>query len=509
MNRAQRDYQTLFTLSKKIRLLDSISYLLEWDQETYMPKSASSIRAEQIELMASLNHKQKTSKGFSNALRQLIDLDTGRVSAKGLSMAQRGALREWRRDYLQAISLPNKFVKQFAKLTSEAMVVWADARKQDTFHTFAPYLEKIVGMCRQKADYLGYPEHPYDALLDCFEPEMTTREITPLLTKVKKGVSDVLAKILASPQVEDSWIHGKFSADKQMEFGHHLLKAMGYDLSKGRLDLSAHPFCVALHPSDSRITTRIHPSALFESISAVLHEGGHSLYEAGLMPEYYGSPLCEAISMGIHESQSRLWETWIGQSKAFWKRFLPDLKKTFPNKIGNITLNQFYKAINKVNPSFIRVQSDEITYSLHVILRFELEKQLIEGSLKPRELPEAWKAKMQSYLGITPPTDREGCLQDIHWSTGSFGYFPTYVLGNLYAAQFFEAFEKAYPNWKAMVAKGELLFFREWLGEHIHQHGRIYLARELVKQISGKKLFADPYLNYLTAKYREIYRFTL
>lgn len=507
MTQTQKEYAKLFAHSKNIRLLESISGLLEWDQETHMPPAATGVRSEQIELVASLIHKERTSKPFSSALSKLINIKSGEMNSKDLKPLQKAALREWRRDYLKAIALPNAFVKEFAKLTSESTMVWAKARKENSFKLFAPYLEKIISLSRKKADYLGYDNHPYDALLDNFEPDMTCKIITPLFEKLQKGVTHLLKKIQDSKQVEDKFLHGKFSAEKQLELGKTILEAMGYDLRKGRIDLSTHPFSMSLHPSDSRITTRINSTSVFDCISTVLHEGGHSLYEMGLLPEYYGSPLCEAVSLGIHESQSRFWETRIGQSKPFWKHFLPLFKKTFKGKFEAVTLDQFYKAINKVVPSFIRVESDEITYSLHVILRFELEKQLIEGSLKVKEIPEAWNEKMKAYLGICPKTDKEGCLQDIHWSMGGFGYFPTYALGNLYAAHLFDAFENAHPDWKKGVEKGDLHFIKVWLGEMIHKHGRAFTATELIKRIDGKKLSHEPYLAYLTAKYKEIYFF--
>lgn len=501
---AQNDYQALFALSKKIRHLEGICHLLEWDQETYMPKDASSVRAEQIELMAGIIHAEKTGSHFHQALSSLIDLDTGNI-IPGLSDLEQAALKAWRRDYLKAAALPNDFVKNFARLSSESMTVWAKARKNNDFKSFAPYLEKIISLSRQKADYLGYKEHPYDALLDLYEPEITTNEIASLFGKVKTGVTALLKEIVAAPQIDDTCLHGKFSHAKQLKLGNALLHAMGFDPNKGRLDLSTHPFSATIHPSDSRITTRIHRTSLFDSISTILHEGGHSLYEMGLMPEYYGSPICEALSLGIHESQSRLWETRIGQSKPFWKHFLPLLKKTFKGKLDNVTLDHFYRAINKVEPSLIRVESDEVTYSLHVILRFEIEKQLIEGSLKVADIPEAWNHLMQTSLGITPPNDREGCLQDVHWSMGGFGYFPTYTLGNLYAAQLFEAFAKAFPDWEKRISEGDLLFLREWLQKNIHRHGRTFQANELIEQITGQKLSEKPYLNYLSFKYKELY----
>jgi carboxypeptidase Taq len=504
-SQTQKEYQALFSLSKKIRLLDSISHLLEWDQETYMPKRGSFVRAEQIALMASLSHQERIGKKYASALAKLINLETGAIRGTGLSDLQKAALREWRRDFLKSVALPNSFVQTFARLSSESMTAWSEARQNNCFSDFAPWLEQIIELCQKKAEYLGYKNHPYDALLDCFEPGATCSETDVIFKKVKKKIRALLLQIMEKKPIDNRCLHGKFPAEKQLGFGRELLTAMGYEAEKGRLDLSQHPFSMSIHPSDSRVTTRIHASSLFDSLSAVLHEGGHSLYEMGFLPEYYGSPLCEAVSLGIHESQSRLWETRIGQSKPFWRYFLPRLKSYF-KVLEKVSLDEFYRAINSVTPSFIRVEADEVTYSLHVILRFELEKQLIEGSLTVPELPFAWNHLMQTYLGITPPTDREGCLQDIHWSMGAFGYFPTYTLGNLYAAHFFKAFEKAFPDWEQRVSQGELLFLREWLRENIHQHGRAYGARELLQRVCGATTPSEvPYLTYLNQKYQGIY----
>lgn len=505
MGKIPKEFAAVLAHSKKIGLLDGISYLLEWDQETYMPSGAAEIRSEQVQLVADLIHKERTGKDFTKALSKLIDLDSGKVLIPGLSLPQKAALREWRRDYLHAKALPKAFVSEFAKLTSGAMALWGKARKKNDFKAFAPTLEKIVSMCRKKTDYLGYEQHPYDALLDCFEPHMTTKELDQIFPPLQKSITALLKKINSCKQVDNSCIHGKFSPEKQLQFCHTLLKAMGYDLNKGRMDISNHPFSLALHPTDSRITTRIHPSSLIECISAVMHEGGHSLYEMGLMPEYFGSPLSEATSLGIHESQSRFWETRIGLSKPFWKHFYPSLLQTFPKKLEDVSLEQFYKAINKVTPSPIRVEADEVTYSLHVILRYEIEKELITGALKVKDIPERWNSMMQKYLGITPKTNREGCLQDIHWSVGGFGYFPTYALGNLYASHFFSAFEKEHPDWEKKVGKGELLFIKGWLNEKIHKFGRTYSASELAEKVSGKKLSQKSYVDYLTKKYSAIY----
>ena len=470
-----------------------------------MPPAASGIRSEQLKVLAGLIHKSKTSPAFAKALSKLIDLKNGKVISKGLSDPQKSALKVWRREYLKETCLPSSFVEEYAQLTSQAIVAWRSAKAQDAFHTFAPFLDKIIYMNRKKADLLGYDHHPYDALLDLYEPEATTKEVGTTFANLQKSITALLKKIKAAKPIDDGFLFGKFDHNKQMEVGHLLMETVGYDKTKGRLDLSAHPFSSSSHPTDSRITSRIHPRSLMGHLSAVMHECGHALYEMGLPEEQYGSPLGDAISLGMHESQSRWWETRIGQSKPFCDYFLPHLKKAFPKQLNSISSEKFYKAVNKVQPSFIRVEADEVTYSLHVILRFELEKALIEGSLSVREIPEAWNAKMQELLGLTPASNVEGCLQDIHWAMGGFGYFPTYTLGNLYASHLFAAFEKQHPNWQKHVAKGELLFIKEWLNQNVHHYGRQYNSKELLKHVTGKEFSAEAYSTYLNSKYKGIY----
>lgn len=506
MSTPEKDYAKLHEISRNARTLAGVASLLEWDQETHMPPDGAAIRAEQLKTLAGIVHKEKTSKKFQQALNKLIDLKTGKV-VDGLNAPQKAALREWRRDFLKDTALPTKFVKDFAKLSSQAQLVWRDAKKENAFHRFAPFLDKIVAMNRKKAEYLGYKNHPYDALLDLYEPEATAEEVGMLFQHLKDAIMDLLKKITSAKQVDDSFLKGNFEKNQQIELGIKVLQDMGYDLKKGRLDISAHPFSSACHPTDSRVTTRIHLDSPISNISVVLHEGGHGMYEMGLPQEHYGSPLGESISLGIHESQSRWWETRIGQSKAFWSYFLPILKEKFKGKFESVTLDQVYKAINKVEPSFIRVEADEVTYPLHVILRFELEKALIEGSLKVRDLPVAWNKKMEELLGIVPPTNREGCLQDIHWSMGSMGYFPTYSLGNMYAGQLFEKFSLDHPDWEKKVSQGNFAFIKEWLSQNIYQHGRRFTPKELIQHVTGKPFTAQPYIEYLNKKYKEIYPF--
>jgi carboxypeptidase Taq len=498
-------YDKLHTLSKTTAILNSIHGLLDWDQETYMPKEAIDIRSKQTELIASLAHRQKTSKSFAKALSALIDLESGEIIDSNLSPPQIAALRQWRKDYLRAIKLPNSFIKQFAKTTSNASHVWRSAKEHNDFKTFAPHLEKVVSLSRKKADILGFTQHPYDALLDLYEPDTKTAFLTPLFTKLKLSLTQLLKDISAKTPFPEDFLYRHCPRHKQLNFAHLILHKMGFHLSSSRLDTSSHPFCTGLQPKDTRMTTRIHPENILFGIGAVLHEGGHGLYNMNLPPEHFGSPLGEQVSLGIDESQSRWWETLIGQSEPFWRHFFPLLQQEFPEQFNDLPFDDFYRALNGVKPGLIRVDADEVTYNLHVALRFEIEKGLIEGSLKVKEVPDIWNSHMRDSLGISPEFDGQGCLQDIHWSLGYIGYFPTYTLGNLYSAQFFEAFEKAHPRWQEHVAQGTLDFIRDWLKENIHKHGRRFTPTELCEKTTGKPLSQDPYLTYLTKKYTALY----
>ncbi len=505
MNPIEKNFEHLMSLSKQIRILEGVTSLLDWDQETYMPEGSSSIRAEQLKTLAGITHRLKTGKKYGNALSKLIEIKTGAYNTQSISLQQKAALREWRRDYLHNTALPTKFIEDLTQLTSQAIVAWRSAKKNNAFLQFAPFLEKIVSMNRKKADLLGFKEHPYDALLDQYEPEMTTKEVSSLFNSLRQALTPLLKKIENKP-VNNEFLHGKWDHMKQIAFGKQILNQMGFPLKYGRLDESVHPFSSASHPTDSRITTRIHPTSLMSNIFAVLHEAGHGLYEMGLPTEWYGTPLGDSRSLGVHESQSRWWETRIGMSRPFWKYFFPILQETFKGAIKDVSFDAFYQAINKVNPSFIRIEADELTYPLHVILRFEIERGLIEGSIKIREIPEIWNSKMKEYLGITPSTYEEGCLQDIHWSMGGIGYFPTYTLGNIYASHLFETFQSENPSWEKKIENGELIFVKDWLGEKIHRHGKFYGSKELIEQASGKELSSKAYLDYLSTKFTKLYK---
>jgi carboxypeptidase Taq len=504
MKPTKKPFDKLFELSKAFYAWRSVQELLEWDQEVMMPPAAIDYRAYQSSLVAGQIHTLKTEKKFSSLLKKLIDIESGAILDPSLSHEECAALRSWRRDHLLATKLSSSFVKKWVILTTTSCHLWAKARKASDFSLFAPHLDKIVQMNRKKADLLGYQDHPYDALIDLYEVGMTTKLLSPLFERLKHSLKELLKQIQARPKPDQRFLNQEFSPEVQLQFGRKLLKHLGFLPENSRLDLSTHPFCTGLHPLDSRMTTRIHSNDVMSSIFSTLHEGGHAMYNQGLPLKWVGSPLSESDSLGIDESQSRWWETRIGRSRPFWSHCLPLLHKDFPQLKG-ASLDSFYAAINTVSASFIRIEADEVTYNLHIILRFEIEKALMEGSLKVKEIPDVWNQKMHELLGITPANAAEGCLQDIHWALGSLGYFPTYALGNLYASQFFTTFEKAHPDWQERLAQGHLDFIREWLRLNIHQWGRQFSPSELIEKVTGKPLDETAYIDYLHKKYQELY----
>lgn len=490
--------EKLATLSRRAVTLEGISQLLSWDQETYMPENASPARAEQRKLLAELSHAIKTGPEFKEALKSLCDMKTGKIKTGGFSESDAAQVRIYHRDFMREQKLPSSFVQEMAQLSSESIVLWQKAKMKNDFRLFRPNLEKIVEMMKKKADYIGYKEHPYNALMDEYEPGMTVAVVDGVFAEIRQAVAKLLQKRKAT-KVKELQIDE--TAEQQMAVLHDVLNLIGFDFGCGRLDLSAHPFSTSYHPTDSRITARKGSDSLIVQILTTLHEAGHSFYEMGLSVKDYGTPLGQHISLGIHESQSRFWETRIGRSHAFWKLFLPMLQKRFKKELGKIKLDDFMKQLNHVQPSLIRTDADEVTYPLHVILRYELEKELVTDKLKVKDLPERWNETIKKLVGVAPKTDREGCLQDIHWSMGAFGYFPTYSLGNVYAAQMFETFSKKHPDWEARVSKGDFAFIREWLSQNVWKHGRRYDGTELIKKITGKALTAKPFIDYLNKKY--------
>lgn len=490
----------------EIRRIQSAASVLSWDQETYMPAGGGAARAEQIATLEGLAHEKLVSQEVETLLADWIDPATGQAAA-GWDEPSRSLLRETWRDFSRAKKLPSAFVIRLSRECSLAQQAWVTAREESRFSKFLPSLRTIISLKREEADYLGYRNSPYDALLDTYEPGATIGQLAPLFTELREQLVVLLRKVQASGvAVDDTCLHQRFDQAKQIEFGRLVLVAMGYDFERGRLDLSAHPFTTSFHPTDVRVTTRVFEKDLPSCLFSCIHEGGHGLYDQGLDPRYYGSPLGESVSLGIHESQSRLWENCVGRSRAFWHCFYPILQQTFPQQLGTVPLDLFYAAINRASPSLIRVEADELTYNLHIMLRVEIEQALIENRVQPDDLPELWNEKMQSYLGIVPEQDAEGVLQDVHWSMGAFGYFPTYTLGNLYAVQFFEQAKQELPQLEEHIAAGQLVPLRRWLEQKIHRWGRMFTPDHLARRVTGKGVSPEPFLHYLEGKYRELYQ---
>lgn len=482
--------------------LKSAASLLRWDQETKMPPGGVRVRAEQLATLSRLSHQL-----FVSSTTQEL-LAAAEAAAKNLdSDSDEAALvRMARRDFDIASKLPTEFVAERAKARSLSTEAWREARPQSDFRAFEPWLAKMVDYARRTADYLGYTEHPYDALLDTFEPNMTTKQIDALFARLREVTVPLVHKIVERGQVVDAgFLNLEYDKEGQRKFGLMVAEAFGYDLSRGRLDESPHPFASGFNIGDVRITTRYFSNYLPTAIFGIFHETGHAMYEQGVSPALERTLLARGASLGLHESQSRMWENLVGRSRQFWEYFFPRLREQFPRQLGNVDAETFYRAVNLVQASPIRVEADELTYNLHIMIRFELEKQLLEGTLAVKDLPEAWNEKTRQYLGLTPPNDADGVMQDIHWSSGSIGYFPTYTLGNVISVQLFEAAQRAHPNLTDEFRHGRFSMLLSWLREHVHRHGRKFFPAEVLKLATNSEMTPEPYLRYLQTKFGEIY----
>ena len=504
--------QALATLKSKlldIQHLKDAAALLSWDQETYMPSGGGHTRAEQLATLQTLAHAKFVAPEIEDLLLHHIDPTTGLANTEAIDDASKALLRETWRDFSRAKKLPSDFVNRLERECSLAQQVWAEARRRDDFMHFLPNLQTVIALKFEEIDYIGYDDSPYDALLDTYEPGATVAHLQPLFATLRHGLLELLKHVreAASPP-DDRILFQAYDEQQQLAFGKLALHGMGYDFNRGRLDLSAHPFTTSFHPTDVRVTTRVFEKNLPSCLFSCIHEGGHGLYEQGLPQEQYGTPLGEAISLGIHESQSRLWENNVGRSKAFWTHFFPSLQQHFPSQLGAISLDAFHAALNRVKPSLIRVEADEVTYNLHIMVRFEIELALIEKRVV-KDLPGLWREKMQEYLGIAPERDAEGVLQDVHWSLGALGYFPTYTLGNLYASMFFQQACQDIPSLETEIQRGHLLSLKDWLNRNIHQYGRQYSSTDLLHRITGRALSVEPFLSYLQTKIGDIYGFTI
>lgn len=473
-----------------------------WDQQTYMPPGGSAARAEQGATLQKIIHElfiaAETGQLLDAATTEVANLDPDSDEARLVSVT--------RRDYEQARKVPAQLVAEIARATGQAIDVWTQARAQSDWRPFSPHLARIIDLEKRLAEALGYTDRPYDALLDQYEPEMKTAQVKAVFDAIKPELITLVKAISAQgPAVSAEVLHREYDEQKQWNFGLEVIKRYGFDFQRGRQDRSVHPFTTSFSINDVRLTTRIDRHFLSPALFGTLHETGHGLYEQGFKQTLERTPLADGASLGMHESQSRLWENLVGRSRPFWKFFFPILQGFFPEQLADQTVESFYRAANCVSPSFIRVEADEVTYGLHIMLRFELENDLLEGQLKIDDVPEAWNAKMQEFMGITPPNTREGALQDIHWSIGSIGYFPTYQLGNLISLQLWEQLNADLPDLPDQIEHGEFAALLGWLRTNLHQHGRKFTSPEMLQRITGEGLNPAPYLKYLKTKFGEIY----
>jgi carboxypeptidase Taq len=483
--------------------LDHVVNLLEWDAETYMPPGSAEDRGYLRATVESLMHRKYASEEVGRLLEELKpwaeQLDPDSDDARLVRITER--------EYLHKVKVPPEMVAEMAQLRTMATQVWQEARQANDFVRFRPYLEKIVDWRRRYADLFAPYEHIYDPLLAEFEPGMKTAEVQAIFNALRPQQVALVQAIASRPQVEADFLYQPYDEQKQWDFGAEVITRFGYDWNHGRQDRAPHPFTTHFGIGDVRITTRFMPDYFSSAFFSTTHECGHALYEMGIDRTLARTTLARGTTMAMHESQSRLWENLVGRSRPFWEGAYPRLQAYFPMQLGALPLEKFYKGINKVEPSLIRVEADEATYNLHIMLRLELEIALVEGSLEVKDLPEAWNARMQDYLGLTPPNDALGVMQDIHWSSGYFGYFSTYALGNLIASQLWERIVADIPDLTDQIRRGEFAALLGWLREKVHRHGRKFEAQEMVQRITGSKIDPAPYLRYLQTKYGDIYGF--
>ncbi len=497
----ERAYDWLRDNSVETAYMVSAAQVLAWDQRTYMPGGGHAHRAEQMAIMAKLLHGRTTDSLIGE---RLADVEGSDMVADPLSAAAVN-VREWRRDYDRSARIPQKLAMDLARETAQGESVWEAARPRNDWDAFVPHLARIVNLLKEKASALGYENEPYDALLDEYEPWMTTKAVEEVFDPLVARLVPVVQAIGDAPKIDDAFLQLDYSPAKHEVFGREVLEAIGFPLDSGRLDVSPHPFTTSLGDRDVRLTTRYNPKHMQSSMFGTIHEAGHGLYELGFSDAIADTILANGASLGMHESQSRTWENLIGRSRSIWRRFFPRLQELLPEQLGSVTDEDFYRAINTVEPSLIRVEADEVTYSLRIILRFELEKRLITGDLRVADLPVAWRDEMKRLLGMEPPDDSLGVLQDIHRSMGDFGYFPTYALGNLYGAQFDRAMRDDIADTDELIANGEFGTILPWQRTHIHGKGSIRTAAELCRDVSGDTLDPDHFLDYIRGKYNELY----
>ncbi|GEM86331.1 carboxypeptidase M32 [Meiothermus granaticius] len=498
---ADQAYQWLEQHSRETVYLEAFSALANWDQATYIPRKGHPHRAQMQATLAKLLHARNTDPRIGEMLARLEGSDL----VQNPTSPQAVNVREWRRAYALQTKIPERLAVELAQATSEGQSVWEEARPKNDWEGFKPVLKRVFALTREVAEAIGYTEERYDALLDQYEPGATTRQIEAVFGELRQATVGLLQRLEASPRKPDpSLLHRHFPRVAQEAFAKEVIATLGFDLEAGRLDTVAHPFMLGLGPGDVRLTTRYDEGFFSMALFGTIHEMGHGLYYQGLPSEHYGTPMGTEISLGIHESQSRTWENLVGRSLGFWRYFWPRAQARFEAFQG-VGLEPFYAAINTVQPSLIRVEADEVTYNLHIMIRFEVELALLRGELEIDQAPEAWDAKYQEYLGIRSPTLADGVMQDMHWASGLIGYFPTYALGNLYGAQFFAQAERELGDLQELLARGGFATLLEWQREKIHRQGSRYWPRELLRQVTGEDLNPRYLIDYLNRKFGALY----
>jgi carboxypeptidase Taq len=476
--------------------------VLAWDQQTYMPEGGVESRSSQLSTLRRLAHEAFS----SDRLGRRLEAAESEVTGWDPEEDDASIVRVTRRDHDLARRIPAELIARAAKAGAVGHSVWLRARALDDWNLFAPHLRVNVELNRRIAEAIGYAAHPYDALLERSEPEMTVTVLKRVFDELKSAAVPLLRRIAERDDAVDAApLHGLFDADRQLAYAAEVARRIGYDLKRGRQDLAAHPFCVAFGPGDVRITTRVDGTYLPMCLFATIHEAGHGLYNHGIGVTLDRTPAWGGASPGVHESQSRLWENLVGRSLPFWRHFFPSLQRTFPKALGGVEVEAFHRAVNRVAPTLIRVEADEVTYNLHILMRFEMELALLEGSLSVDDVPEAWRAKVREYLGVEPGSDAEGPLQDVHWSGVSFGGFPSYTLGNLIGVQLLNRAREALPELDRQVEGGDFSGLLEWLRENVYRHGRKFTPGQLLRRVTDGELDARPWISYATDKFSAIY----
>jgi carboxypeptidase Taq len=491
----------------KLRLLEisdltAAGALLGWDQSTYMPRGGAPARAHQGATLSKLAHE----KSIDPALGKLLDELAPYAAGLPYQSDDASLIRVARRDFEKAIKVPSAYVARASALGSASYDAWTRARPANDFATMRPFLEQAVDLSREYAGFFAPYQHVADPLIDAAEEGMTTASIRSLFAELRSELLPIVHAIAGQPLPSDDCLRGSFSEPAQLDYSLLVVKQFGYDLDRGRLDKTHHPFCTKFSTGDVRITTRVDEKHFGDALFSTMHESGHALYEQGVATALDGTPLGSGTSAGVHESQSRLWENVVGRGRAFWEHFYPVLRDAFQDHFRQIEFETFYRAINKVQRSLIRTDADEVTYNLHIMMRFDLELELLEGHLSVKDLPEAWRARMQADLGLAPADDRDGCLQDVHWYASTVGGgFQSYTIGNILSTQFYAAALKDCPDIQAEIGTGKFGTLHGWLRKHLYQHGRKFQPSELVVQATGGPMSTEPYLAYLRTKYGELY----